>query len=264
MPRKNTPDLWDGCWSREVSVEEDRFNLAKEEKTIRYQRIEKIIRERFGKVDGLRVIEIGAGAGTNAALLAKRGAAVTVLDYSEKVLLRSRDFFSRNNLEADFVCANALNLPTSLRQKYDIAMSFGLSEHFSGEERLQINKGHFELLKKGGVAFISVPNRLNLPYRIFKLAAETLGFWRVGEEYPYTRKELAQICRRCGIGNFLFAADSLYWSFNFINPIRYLDRIIKKKFDSKPEYDCTKIRTEQGSFLDQYFSYALVLCAFKD
>lgn len=264
MRRKNTPDLWDNCWSQEVSAEEDRYNLAKEQNTIRYQRIEKIIGERFGKVEGLRVIEIGAGAGTNAALLAKKGAIVTVLDYSEKALLRSRDFFSRNNLKAEFLCENALDLPASLRQKYDVAMSFGLSEHFSGMERLQINKSHIELLKKGGVAFISVPNSRNVPYRIFKMAAETFGYWRVGEEYPYTRKELAGICRQCGIENFQFTADSLYWSFTFINPFKYLNRMIKRSSGSKPNFDCRKLRTEKGSCLDQYLSYALVLCAFKN
>jgi hypothetical protein len=179
-------------------------------------------------------------------------------------LLRSRDFFSRNNLEAEFVCSNALDLPVSLREKYDVAMSFGLSEHFSCNERLQINKSHIELLKKGGVAFISVPNSVNVPYRIFKLAAETLGLWRVGEEYPYTRKELAGICKQCDIENFQFAADSLYWSLNFINPFRYVNKMIKKSLGSKPNFDSTKLRTEKGSCLDQYFSYALVLCAFKD
>ena len=196
--------------------------------------------------------------------MAKQGAIVTILDYSEKALVRSRDFFSRNRLKAEFICADALNLPASLLEQFDIAMSFGLTEHFSGKERVQINKSHFELLKKRGIAFISVPNSYNPPYRIFKLVAETFGFWRVGEEYPYTRKELVRICNRCGIKNFIFFGDSLYSSLHFINPIKYLKKIQRKVTGSKQKYDCKKIKTEKGSSLDQYFSYALVLCNFKD
>lgn len=264
ITNRNTPDLWDNYWSRGVPAEEDRYNLAREEKTIRYRRIERIISERFGKIDGLRAIEIGAGTGTYAALLAKKGAAVTVLDYSEKALRRSENFFSNNNLEAEFVRANALELPAGLCGAYNVSMSFGLTEHFRGDERLQINKSHFDLLKKGGVAFISVPNSYNPPYRMFKLVAESLGLWRAGEEYPYTRKELALICRKCGIENYSFAADSFYSSFTLINPIRYLGKMLKGNPGTRGKYDHAKIRTEKGSCLDQYLSYALVLCAFKN
>ena len=96
MSQKNTSELWDDCWNRKVSFQADRFNLAKEEKSVRFQRIEKIIINGFKSFNTLKVIEIGAGAGTNAALFAKRGADVTILDYSKKALSRSREFFERN------------------------------------------------------------------------------------------------------------------------------------------------------------------------
>lgn len=246
-----------------MSHDEDRFNLLKEENSIRARRIEEIISERFHRIDALKVIEIGAGSGKNGALLSKKGASVTILDYSEKALQRSREFFCRNGLEAEFICANALDLPADLRGKYDIAISFGLSEHFRGEERVQINRTHFDLIKKGGVAFISVPNSYNLPYRIYKLTAETLGMWRVGEEYPYTRKELAYMCKKYGIENYTFIGDSIYWSLNFINPLKYLNKVIRKSLRLRPDYSWQRIKPEKGSPLDEYFSYSLVLCAFK-
>jgi len=68
---RNTPQLWDEIWKGPVSEAEDVFNLAREEHSIRWQRIERMIQQGFGAFEGLRCIEIGAGAGTNAALMAK-------------------------------------------------------------------------------------------------------------------------------------------------------------------------------------------------
>lgn len=260
---KNTPNLWDECWNTEVSEEEDSYNLIKEANSIRFQRIEKLIINKFKAIDGLKVIEIGAGAGTYSALLAKKGAIVTILDYSEKALLRSKCFFERNNINAEFINSNALEMPPELFEQYDVAMSFGLTEHFLGDERFLINKNHFNLIKKGGVALISVPNRFNFPYRIYKFVAEIFGFWRVGEEYPYSRNELAGICKKCGIKNYLFIGDSAYNSLDYISPIRIIKKLKIKKNGVKPKYDCLNIKPEKGSRIDEYFGYALVLCAFK-
>lgn len=243
-----------------MSAEEDAYNLLKEERSVRFQRIEKIIAERFKSLSGLKAIEIGAGAGTNAALLAKRGLDITILDYSESALSRSREMFARNALKAEFVHEDALNLSAGLLGKFDVSMSFGLSEHFTGERRLQINKSHFDLLKKGGVAFISVPNSLNLPYRIHKFASEALGWWTVGEEYPFTRGELKDICRKIGVEKYLFLGDSLWSSLYFISPAR----LMRKIFKTGQNFSCDAIRTEKGTSMDEYLSYALVLCAFKD
>ena len=251
---KNTNQLWDNLWERGTSVEEDSFNLAREEKSIRWQRLERIIQNNFVSFTGLKVIEIGAGAGTNAALMAKRGAQVTVLDYSDKALQAGRKFFARNGLAAEFIKQDALSLPMDLLDKYDISMSFGLAEHFTGVDRININKAHFDVLKQGGMAFISVPNKCNPPYRIFKFIAENVGFWHVGEEYPYSRKEFKEIGRQIGISEYSFFGDSFWQSFNFINPFK----AARKIFKLKNNFDISNVRQGRGTFLDQYLSYALV------
>lgn len=259
MLKQNTPALWDEVWKDRPSKNEDLFNLVKEENGIRWQRIESVVLKKFGSFKNLKVIEIGAGAGTNAALMAKRGAKVSVLDNSEKALQRSKNFFQRNKLKAKFIKQDALNLPRNLFGKYDISMSFGLTEHFKGEERIKINKAHFDLLKKGGLAFISVPNKYNIPYQIYKTLAQFLGFWRVGEEYPYSRAELTAVCKKIAIKDYFFFGDSLWYSLNFISPIP----VIKKLLKIKEIPDISKVKKEAGTFLDQYFSYALVLCGEK-
>ena len=257
--KRNTPELWDQVWKSTSSNEQDLFDLIKEENCIRWQRIEEIVLKEFGAFKNLKVIEIGAGTGTNAALMAKRGAKVTILDYSENALKRAHEFFERNGLTAKYIKQDALKLSTEFRCEFDISMSFGLTEHFKGEERININKAHFDVLRNGGLALISVPNKYNLPYRIFKFVAERTGKWGVGEEFPYSRNELSNICQQIGIKEYSFFGDSLIWSFNFINPLK----IFRKALKLKENINISTIKKESGTFLDQYLSYALVLCGKK-
>jgi SAM-dependent methyltransferase len=233
--------------------------MAQEENCIRWQRLEQIVLRRFGRFNGLRVIEIGAGAGTNAALMAARRAQVTILDYSEAALERAREFFRRIDLRAEMICQDALSLPADLRGRYDIAMSFGFTEHFRGEERIRINKAHFDLLRPGGMAFISVPNKYNPPYRIFKFAAELAGVWKVGEEYPYSRRELSRICGQIGITDYGFFGDSFFWSLRFISPVRAVAKIL----NIKPSLSVSRLKKEKGTPIDPYLAYALVLYGTK-
>ena len=243
-----------------MPAEADCLALANEEMGIRWQRLEACVARHFSFLAGLNVIEIGAGAGTNAALMARRGAEVTILDFASKALDRAREFFERNGLRAKFIQADALSLPAELPGQFDITMSFGLAEHFKGPDRVHIIQSHFDLLKPKGLTFISVPNRYNPPYRVYKFVAQKLGpeIWKVGEEYPFSRRELARICRECGGREFGFFGDSFFSSFRFLNPVQAVRKLLKRK-----RRQVSQERKETGTFLDSYFSYALVLYAKK-
>lgn len=262
--KKNQPALWDAIWQN-TTLDRIQPQLATEENSIRWARIEKAILDRFGSFEGLRVIELGAGVGTCSALMARKGAKITVLDYSETALRVSQELFRALGFAAEFVQCNALNLPSHLLHSFDISMSFGLTEHFIGQKRIAINKAHFDVLRGGGIAIISVPNRYNPPYRLWKWILQSRNKWIYGEEYPYSRKELREICRQVGVTDYFFAADSLISSFKFlniINPLRLARKFLSggKPLGKNPASARVK---EKGTFLDQYFSYALVLCAIK-
>jgi len=257
--KKNTPQLWDELWKDNSSNEQNCLTLEREERSIRWQRIEKTVLQEFGSFKDLRVIEIGAGIGNNSALMAKRGASVSVLDYSVNALKRAKTFFKNQNINAEFKRHDALRLPSGLRDRYDISMSFGLAEHFRGLDRFNIMKAHFEILRKGGITFISVPNKYNLPYRIFKFRAEYTGKWSYGEEYPFSREELKNICYSIGIQKYTIFGDSLVGSLNLIFPFS----IFEKKLRLRNYLEIFRMRKQKGTFLDQYLSYALVLCGKK-
>ena len=258
--RNNTPELWDELWAEGASLEQDLYALEKERAGVRFRRLRNRIVGRFGRFDGLKVVEVGAGAGTNAALCARLGAEVTILDYSDAALDRSRIFFERNGLTATRIRGDALRIPAELLGVYDVSMSFGLAEHFVGEMRAEIVRSHLDLLRPGGMTFVSVPNRANLPYRLSKLIAERTGRWKVGEEHPYSRAEFAAICAALDVREYSFFGDSLWHSLSFVNPI-VIGRNVR---GVKPDLDRSRIGPERGTLLDARFAYALVLCVVKD
>lgn len=270
--RKNTAELWDNVWARPAAVDKDLYAVAKEERLIRWQRMEAMILERFGGFEGLSVIELGSGRGTNAVLMAQRGARVAVLDYSETALQRSRRLFDQMKLPVDLILEDALDLPDRLRGQYDVSMSFGLAEHFLGEDRSAVLNAHFELLKDRGLTFISVPNAHNPPYRLYKWITERTGRWSVGEEYPFSRREFEEYCGALNIDDYGFFGDSLWRSKKFLNPLKWLPRRKKKQqantaADGPPGEPAAPKRLrrrrlprrERGTSLDAYYSYALVL-----
>jgi len=222
----------------------------KVENSIGWQRIIKIMLLEFGKFENLKVLEFGAGSGTFSVLMAKLGSHTTLLDYSENALEKAHMLFKRNLFTAEFIKKDALSLEQGLLGKYDVSMSFGLAEHFKGVERVKIIKNHFDVLRKGGMAFISIPNKYNIPYRIALYIAEHSIPWDTGEEYPYSRKEIINICQHIGIKKYAFLGGSILPSLNFLYPIR----VMKKRLGNH-----SGIRKEWGTFLDQYLSYGLVL-----
>ncbi len=254
---ENTPDLWDQFWKQNELHQDDLDAVKFESLTIRWDRIENIVTETLGAFEGLKVLEIGGGIGTNGALMSKLGANVSILDYSENALTRSEKLFNELGLKVNLIQDDALHLSSKYHDQFDVTMSFGLAEHFTGQNRKKIINAHMKPLKKGGLTFISVPNQHNPPYRIYKFLAEKAGMWSVGEEYPYSRRELKHICEQQGIESYDFIGDSFYWSLNFINPIR----IIKKLLKMETNYYSTK--KQRGSILDSYISYAIVLVCRK-
>lgn len=256
MPEQNTPELWDQVWSAETSVDQDRHSLALERASVRWRRIRERALSDRASLEGLRVIEIGAGVGTAAALFAEEGASVTVLDYSPRALERAEAFFSANGLSATFVAADALDLSDELRGAFDVSCSFGLAEHFTGERRVAMIRSHLDVLAPGGHTFISVPNRANPPYRAYKFAAERTGRWKVGEEYPFSKRELLEIARKAD------ASDAEVFGESFLGSLYFLDvaRIMRRLRGKPDNYDTSRIRQQKATPIDDW-AYALILHA---
>jgi len=186
---------WDARWASEP---QDLEAPHREAETPRWRAQERLVRDRFGGFDGLRAIEIGAGRGLNAFLFAERGARVTLLDDSPVALAQARELFDAHAVPLETVEADLFDLPPDLRGRFDVAMSYGLCEHFLGERRLAVVRAHLEPLRPSGLALIGVPNRYAPVYRLWTWTLMRRGSWPLGTEVPFSAGELRDLARRAG------------------------------------------------------------------
>jgi SAM-dependent methyltransferase len=186
---------WVALW------EETRIDVdapAHEARTPRWRGQQRVVERELGPIDKLDVIEIGAGHGLNALIYALHGANATLLDNEQIALDKARLLWEPNGVSFTPVLADVFDLPGELRGRFDVAMSFGLCEHFTGEQRLRVIAAHLALLRPGGLAMIGVPNRLAPAYRLWKAALTRRGTWIFGTEQPFTAGELARLAREAG------------------------------------------------------------------
>ena len=144
-----------------------------------------------------RVLEIGCGTGINSVLMAKAGAHVTLLDSSQEALGIAKKLLGKFSLEGELVRRDAFY--HGFEGEFDLVHSEGVVEHFKGEYRQAIMDAHSRAAKKDGKVLIIAPNMKCPPYRLGKFLAEKTGTWIYGNEYPYSKKELAFRMEKSGL-----------------------------------------------------------------
>jgi len=261
----NNSALWDSLWKNSSGkMRHLIYSVHEEEHGPVWVQIKAALEQKFDSISGLNVIEVGAGSGTYGAIFARQGAKVTVLDYSENALQISKDLYESLGIDATFVLADALSISDDLKGKYDVSMSFGLAEHFSDQQRLQIIRSHFELLKPNGMTFISVPNLACWPYRLWKYRRTVTGKWNFGMEIPYGRKELSEISKTLRVKDYSFFGSSFWASFNFVLPFRRWRNSYVKRFQKHKWLNIETLKQKTPGLLDSHFGYALIYAAVKD
>jgi 2-polyprenyl-3-methyl-5-hydroxy-6-metoxy-1,4-benzoquinol methylase len=237
------------------------------------------ILKHFGTFKGLRFVELGAGIGKMSILMDILGGQTTLIDYNKNALKKAQEVQGFFGCEPDLLLESALALPASICGQYDVVMSFGLAEHFLGEERTAIFHSHHKLAKKHGIVVISVPNALGLSYRLSHGVRKALGKWPKGlSEVPFTRKKLKNIALKIGLTDIRISGGNRFLrDFNYFligNAKQAIRRHIfrKKNVKSQPfteDNPREKLReimlhndTTPG-FLDNYLSYPLFLIAYR-
>lgn len=191
--------VWDRVWQHEPSVSKDDTLLEREQKSPRFLMILKQLRAQFGSIQGLKTIELGSGRGDLSALLAKLGARVTLLDVNTLAHEQARKRFERLGLEATYVQDDMMGTLKNHLKKFDVALSSGVIEHFEGHDRTRVIRSHYDVLRSGGLAVISVPHSWCIPYRLWKRYLEFRGCWPYGLEIPYSKKEMIYRAEQAGL-----------------------------------------------------------------
>jgi 2-polyprenyl-3-methyl-5-hydroxy-6-metoxy-1,4-benzoquinol methylase len=186
---------WDAQWRAEPL---NAAAVRAEEQTPRWRAQERLVRERFGGFDGLKAVELGSGRGLNALLYASRGAEVTLVDTSRLALEQATELFAAFGATPHAVEADIFALRDGLSGHFDVAMSFGLCEHFIGERRLAAIRAHLCLARSGGLALLGVPNRHAPAYRLWAATLKRRGTWPLGTEEPFSEGELVALATAAG------------------------------------------------------------------
>lgn len=178
-----------------------------------YRNVVKIADEFLGGLSGHNVLEVGCGRGATLLELARRGANVVGLDYSEEAIALCRKL-SETGGTADrstFVKADAQNMPFH-DESFDFVFSVGLIEHF--EDPTGILAEQYRVLRNGGYFLVQVPQKYSL-YTILKKALIRIGKWPYGGwETEFSDQEISALVREAGLepryvtgyGSFLLAA----------------------------------------------------------
>jgi SAM-dependent methyltransferase len=186
---------WDAQWRAERL---DPAAAREEERTPRWRAQEQLVRKRFGGFDGLKAVELGSGRGLNGVLYANRGAEVTLVDTSRLALDQATELFATFGATPHAVEADIFALADGLKGRFDVAMSFGLCEHFLGERRLAAIRAHLDVVRPGGLALLGVPNRHAPAYRLWAAALKRHGTWPLGTEEPFSETELRDLAHAAG------------------------------------------------------------------
>lgn len=146
---------------------------------------------KYVELEGLAVLEVGAGTGRDAEEIASLGACVVALDYSEESLRLMRAVVGGG---VRIVCGEATRLPFG-RENFDVVYHQGLLEHFRDPEG--VLDENLRVLKKGGVLLVDVPQKYHY-YTLLKHVAMAFGKWFAGWETEYSPRGLRRLVESRG------------------------------------------------------------------
>jgi SAM-dependent methyltransferase len=112
--------------------------------------------------DAGSAIEIGAGDSMWLSFLARQfpESRFTGLDYSEAGCIKLSERLQREQASAQVVCADAFLPPAHLLDSADIALSFGVVEHF--DDLAEVLTAFARLVRHRGTLFTLIPNMAGL------------------------------------------------------------------------------------------------------
>jgi ubiquinone/menaquinone biosynthesis C-methylase UbiE len=144
-------------------------------------------------LEGMRILEVGAGTGRDGLFMANMGASVVSLDYSLSSLGIIREQIPEG-VAIDLCCADAFSLPF-YDDTFDLVFHQGLLEHFRNPE--DMIEEHHRVLRPGGYILVDVPQKYHY-YTVLKKMLIMLGRWFAGWETQYSPRELETMLKRSG------------------------------------------------------------------
>ena len=150
--------------------------------------------EQFIQVKDKKILEIGAGMGGDSLYLAKKGARVTVLDFSEEALKQIKTSAQKGAVPIETILAEAQGMPFK-KATFDVVFHQGFLEHFPDPKPYHLEQKR--VLKKGGLLVVDVPQRWTT-YTLKKHFQMWRGKWFAGWEREFSARELEELVKKSG------------------------------------------------------------------
>lgn len=167
-------DMWDDIWTKSQIPDWDDLSEC----------IYQTIISEYGDIKGKRIIEVGSGSGKISLRLAREGATVSLLDFSDIALNLSRKQFEDEGLTAEYINADLLGDGNIFSEKYDLVWNAGVLEHFVDKD-LEVALRHMiNAVADDGLLLTFNPNARCLPYVLGKWFLEKTNGWQYGQEIP--------------------------------------------------------------------------------
>jgi 2-polyprenyl-3-methyl-5-hydroxy-6-metoxy-1,4-benzoquinol methylase len=220
MDSQTKKSVWDPKVNMSLSIMDARIKNTASQRS--WKEAIRIIIEKGIPLDKLKIAEVGCGTGTTALTFALMGASVTLIDFNQKMLESANVIYQMYGCRPELRNADCLHDPDDeIKDSFDLVISSGLLEHFTGNFRQVCLKYHRDLLKADGFTLITVPN-LFCPWsqfiRYFRILTKT---WMIDVEIPFSTEELRSLSVKAGfkkqyvIANGDWFGDLRYYFFGF-------------------------------------------------
>jgi 2-polyprenyl-6-hydroxyphenyl methylase/3-demethylubiquinone-9 3-methyltransferase len=158
------------------------------------------ILDRIGQTPGIRVLDVGCGAGLLSEALARSGCAVTGLDAAGEAIAAAEAHAQGRGLNLAYRAGSAEELVAE-GQTFPVVTALEVIEHVENPAAFVATLA--QLLEPGGKLFISTLNRTARSYLTAKLGAEYVARLLPPGTHDWRRfvtpVELGNLCRQAGL-----------------------------------------------------------------
>lgn len=166
---------------------------------------------------GPRVLECGCGEGLLCIYAAKHMRKEAYgFDYTQNAVKIAKLNAHKNKVFIKLLIASITNIPFR-NNCFDLVYSLGTNEHLKGAERLKAFSEMVRVTKPKGWVVIDVTHALSPLYRLGMALRKALGYWPVGYEEPYLKREFELYRAKCGS-----LSEAKYVYRGFLGSIGYL------------------------------------------
>jgi len=157
-----------------------KFKPLHEFNPIRILHLKRKIEEKFTKISGVKILDVGCGGGLVAEPFAVAGADVTAIDASEKNIKVAKIHAEKSGLKIDYQVSTAEELNEKLTKGFNakgfnVVLALEIIEHVADPEGFIQSLAN--LTNKDGLVFVATINRNLKSLALAKIAVEYLLRW---------------------------------------------------------------------------------------